>query len=305
MQSPSSILQHIQSIENRFFCYLILDNEGQNDRRNQEKIQIFVNSIKSGEQYARLQEQFQEIKQNRLSPDCGRYYNQSEDERSQSSEYLSLNEENERMPGGEQMNEAYGDQENAVLVLEQMERTLRRDYQKLSSFFGKLRSKVNICSLDQSIINSQEQLILSKRDENHETKEKNLSFTRKIELDEEDLAYLLKKYNVPQDYRIKNVDVNLNLNLRLRADQSPGVDYEVENGNEFDENGNEFDENENEFNENGDEFDDEMQDETSRQSVTAIDEDGHQLDHSSYNGLPLQFPHNSFAIKREHDDDDN
>lgn len=245
-----------------------------------------MNSIKSGEQYARLQEHFQEIKTNGLSADCGRYLNESEDERSQSSEYLSVNEEAERMAGGEPMNEEeYDEQENAVLVLEQMERTLKRDYQKLSSFFGKLKSKVNISSLDQSIINSQEQLILSKRDEHFETKEKNLSFTRKIDLDEEDLAYLLKKYGVPQDYRIKNVDVNLNLNLKLRDDQSPESNF-VDHDAEGDENGNEFDD---------------EQDETSRQSVTAVDDDSQQ-NRSSHSGLSLHFARNSFAIKQEHDD---
>ena len=243
-----------------------MDNESQNDQRNQEKIQLFVNSIKS----------------NRQSADGGRLFNESEDERSQSSEYLSLNGENERM-AGEQMNEEeYDEPEDAVKVLAQMEQTFNRDCKKLGAFFGKLKSKVNISSLDQSIINSQEQLIITKREENAATKEKNLAFTRKLDLDDEDLVYLMKKYEVPHDYRIKNVDVNLHLNLKLRADRSPENTY-----------------NDGEEDENAEDFDDEMQDETSRQSVATLDYDeDSQQTRSSLNSWP------AFSlIKQEHNED--
>lgn len=280
MQSPSSIIQHIQSIENRFFCYLIVDNESQNDTRNQEKIQIFVNSIKSDESYARMHEQFQEMKSNRLTADHGRYFNGSEDERSQSSEHLNLTGRNERMANGQMNEDEYDEQENAIQVLGQMERTFNRDYRKLSAFFGKLKSKVNISSLDQSIINSQDQLTLVKRDENCETKGKELEFTRKLELDDEDLAYLLKQHSVPEDYRIKNIDVKLKLNLKLRAGQlSENNDDEI-----------------------FDDFD-ELQDETSRQSITALDDEDSQQARSSFNGWSSYSARNSFVVKQESDDE--
>ena len=73
--------------------------------------------------------------------------------------------------------------------------------------------------------NSQEHLILSERDENLETKEKILSFTGKLDLGEEDLAYLLGE--VPPNYQIENVDLSLRLNPKLRTDQMPSFRLKV------------------------------------------------------------------------------
>ena len=254
VQSPSSILQHIQSIENRYFCYLILDDENQNDQRNKEKIQVFVNATKNGTSFDRSQDQLQENKSPTFSNrslsniDSSKFYSDetddAEEEKSLSSEYLSINDDNnERNCNKERPDSDYynNDQENSILLINQMERSLKKDYKKLSLFFNRLKEKVNISSLDQCIINSQEQLILSKRDEDIEAKEKDLTFTKQLELSRDDLEYLMKKYDVPSSYQIKNIEVNLNLNLKAKnQDQLSINNYEMEsqaaNDNELNDN---------------------------------------------------------------------
>lgn len=215
VQSPSSIMQHLQSIENRFFCYLVLDNESQNDRRNKEKIQIFVNSIQKNESNKRSQDEFQSIKpSNRSSINHSKSFNQNTDEeQSESSEYLSINEDAERM-----ICNGSNEQEN-LKIINQMEKSFKKDTKEMNFYLNQLKSKINVTSIDQSLINSQEQLNISKRLEDPETKEKQLTFTKKLKLDNEDLSLLLSKYGVPETYKIKNVEINLNLNLKPKNEQ--------------------------------------------------------------------------------------
>lgn len=193
----------------------MLDNDEQNDKRNQEKITNFVNSVKENQLNEELQDDAKSP-EFRTQSKCD--VDESEDERSRSSEYLSITEDAERNGHHADTEIDYRD-ENSISVLNQMEKCFKKENRKLETYFNKLKGKVNVCSLDQSIVNSQEQMTLTKRTEDFQSKEKHLSFTKKLDLETEDLDYLIKKFDIPKSYRIKNVEVNLNLKMKPKSKQ--------------------------------------------------------------------------------------
>lgn len=196
MKSSTTLLRHLQVVETKFFCYLVIDKLEQSDDRNMKRIQKFVESIGT--------------KNEELDVDDKADDKVDDDE----SESDVDNEYNDLRNNYEELEDESTDSEDRHEILTKLEESYKRSYEKMKSFFRKLKFKLNLTSLNRGVIDSQEQMILSKRMEDFQQKEKEFTFMKKVNLRYEDLDFLMKKHGVADDFEIDESNVTLVLQLK-------------------------------------------------------------------------------------------
>lgn len=218
-------MRHLQVLETKFYAFLIINDESQNDARNQERLQNFVNSLKREPPKCQSSSLSNGniISKNRYKVEIMSDEDSSDEETSNNVHDISnMGIENDRYY--EQVNNNLNDEEednlnvevsDANTILKQMEESLKRSTEKMSDYIQHLRSKMNSTNLNQGLIDNQEKLILSKRTEDFQAQEKELTFYKKLNLNYEDLDFLMKKYGINDEYEI--CDSNLTLTVQLKG----------------------------------------------------------------------------------------
>ena len=193
-------------LETRFFCYLALEDERYHDDKNQERIDIYLQSIESNEinnkNYSR--KATFKLKNSNLNNNKNKNLEEVEFLEQQLDEY----EEDGNLSDEENRND------NMMNCLNEFQRSLTGSYEKMNDYVEQLKSKASLISLDQGIIDAQERLNLIKRNEDFQAREKDLTFIKSIKLNYEDLDYLMNKYGITGDFEIANSTITINMRLK-------------------------------------------------------------------------------------------
>ena len=99
-------------------------------------------------------------------------------------------------------------------VLDELKKRIQRQKDELNVYLRKVEQSTHCSDLVHSLIAEQMTLSLKEREQNYQTKEQNLSFTRTVKLATSDLNVLLDKNRIPFGYTVENAEINLNLIMK-------------------------------------------------------------------------------------------
>lgn len=216
LQSSTTVIKHLQVLETRFFCYLILDDEKYHDEKNQQRIDAYLTAIRT--------DQINEPTLTRRSrftvgsnKGCSAWFGHGgepdglEFENSRGAICFGPNNDQDDGPEEEQ---------NMVSILSDFRESYARRFERMNAFVEQLKSKANSAGLEQGIIDAQEQLKLVKRNEDFLNNEKDFSFLKQIRLSYDDLDFLMNKYGISDEFEIAGASVILNMQIKYCGDRS-------------------------------------------------------------------------------------
>lgn len=216
LQSSTTVIKHLQVLETRFFCYLILDDEKYHDEKNQQRIDAYLEAIRTdqiNEPTLTRRSRFTVGSNKGGSAWYGEMADGMEFEMEDSRGAAGLR------PTDEQDDEPEEEQ-NMVSILSEFRESYARRFARMNAFVDHLKSKANSAGLEQGIIDAQEQLKLVKRNEDFLNNEKDFSFLKQIRLSYDDLDFLMNKYSISDDYEIAEASVVLNMQIKNCGDRS-------------------------------------------------------------------------------------
>ena len=227
-QSNTNLIKHLQVIESKFFCFLIFDRLEQNTPQNDKRILDFVNSIETQSKIGN-------------SP-MKKGYKEQSDSIENEFNFYDYNEELDEEDDIQSKNNAEDDDDQSInyinemedknLILSEIKQLQRRNNEKMNNLFEQLKLNMNSSSLNQGVIDNQNKLQLCKRTEDFQRKEKDLRFIMQINLNYEDLDYLMKKYGISDNYQILSAEFSLILNLKDANSNEDNV--KIKKLNDFD-----------------------------------------------------------------------
>jgi len=199
LQSSTTIIKHLQVLETRFFCYLMLEDEKYNDSKNVERLNAYLSCVKS-----------KEIN-NKMFSRRSNFTGNLSKTNSTTNDNLNESECESNMSSGDEG-------ENPMMLLNEFQDTYEKSYERMNLCFSRLKSKLRSGDLNQGVIDSQDQWNLIRRSEDFQEKAKDLTFMRPVKLSCEDLNYLMVKYGLTDDFEISHADVTLNIQMKDGAE---------------------------------------------------------------------------------------
>lgn len=236
VHSPTNLLKHLQVLEGKFYCFLIIDKPEQNDSRNQERIQAMVRSLRDCTE--RRSSKKPSARQFKTEPRVA-YADDSEDDESlvdvmndHSPDDYPVDEETVQKNVQNGYGYGHSDDESdgevvdmeeldKLLILDHIEEKFKKSYDRMNGYFKQLRGRMNSSNMVKGVVDNQEKLVLSKRTEDFQSKEKELIFSMPIDLSYEDLNHLMVKYCIPDNYEISKASVSLNVQMKEALENSP------------------------------------------------------------------------------------
>ena len=224
VSSGNGLIKHLQSVESKFHCFLIIEKLEQNDSKNQQRIQALVNSLRDNTAehanrppFSSLPRVNQNVAHDEQSfmDDTREEHNFNAGHHDRANGYGYGHSDNET----EEEEELNMDELDKRLILDHIEDKFKKNYDRMTGYFKQLRQRMNSSKLCKSVVDNQEKMVLSKRTEDFQAKEKELIFTAQIELNYEDLNFLMKKYCISDDYEIAGASVNLSVQLKEKCQQ--------------------------------------------------------------------------------------
>ena len=176
----------------------MLEDERYNDAKNQERLNVYLNCIKTKEINSKIFSRRSNYTGNSSKGNLNDG-NFIDDESDYDDSIASFTEEAD---------------ENPVLVLNEFRNVYEKSFEKMNCYFAKLKNKMSSTNLNQGVIDAQAQMSLIRRNEDFQEKEKELTFMRSVCLNYENLDYLMKKYGITDDFEIDKAEVTLNLQLK-------------------------------------------------------------------------------------------
>ena len=102
---------------------------------------------------------------------------------------------------------------NRSSVLDELRERVKRQKNELEAYLRKLE-KSSQCDLVRALVDEQMSLSLKEREQNYQTQECNLAFTKTVKLTTSDLYTLLDKHQIPLGFAVEKAEISLNLIMK-------------------------------------------------------------------------------------------